>query len=140
MDAIAKDRRCRQRGTEIVEAAIILPLLLMVVLGAIEYGWLFLNAQQITNAARHGARIAILPHDTAVSEATAAITSLLSKAGLADNSPDVTITPEMVDGHPCMTVRITVSTAGLAIVNAPSLIPIPATLGCTVTMAKEGGS
>jgi len=140
MDAIAKDRRFRRRGTEIVEAAIVLPLLLMLVLGAIEYGWLFLNAQQITNAARHGARIAILPHDTAVAEATAAITTLLSNAGLADNSPDVTITPLTVDGHECVAVRIAVPTTGLAVVNAPGLIPIPATLGCTITMAKEGGS
>ena len=32
-----------------------LPLLLLVMLGAIEYGWLFFNVQQITNAARQGA-------------------------------------------------------------------------------------
>jgi Flp pilus assembly protein TadG len=140
MDAMTKERRAHRRGTEIVEAAIVLPLLLMLVLGAIEYGWLFLKAQQITNAARQGARIAILPHATAESEANAAIATLLGNAGLADNSPDVTITPVMVDGHECVTVRITVSTTGLAIVNAPGLIPIPGTLGCAVTMAKEGGS
>ncbi len=34
---------------------------LLVMLGAIEYGWLFFNVQQITNAARQGARVAILP-------------------------------------------------------------------------------
>ena len=45
-----------------VEAAIVFPILLMLTLGAIEYGWLFLNAQQVTNAARQGARIAILPY------------------------------------------------------------------------------
>ena len=53
-----------RRGAAAVEMAIVLPLLLMLTLGAIRYGWLFLKAQQITNAARYGARIAILPNST----------------------------------------------------------------------------
>ena len=128
------------KGTTVVETALVLPLLLMLVLGAIEYGWLFHNVQLVTNAARQGARVAILPHPGAESDASDVITALLTNAGLADNSPSVTITPGVVEGRSSITVQISVSTAGLAIVNAPGLLPIPATLGCTVTMAKEGTS
>ena len=36
-------------------------VMLLFTFGAIKYGWLFLKAQQITNAARQGARMATLP-------------------------------------------------------------------------------
>ena len=36
-------------------------VVLLFTFGAIKYGWLFLKAQQITNAARQGARMATLP-------------------------------------------------------------------------------
>ena len=35
----------------VTEAALVLPILLLVTFGAIRYGWFFLKAQQITNAA-----------------------------------------------------------------------------------------
>lgn len=122
----------------LVEAAIILPLLLMLTLGAIEYGWLFLNAQQVTNAARQGARVAILPHANAQAEAEALINTLLNNAGLSDNSPVVNITPETIGGRPGIRVQISIPTVNLLIVNAPALIPVPATIGSNVAMAREG--
>ncbi len=132
-----------RRGSTLVEAAIVLPLLLLLTLGAIEYGWLFYNVQQITNAARQGARIAILPHSGAETEAATMINTLLTNSGLLD---DLTGPPSFQDdpipGDPDnrqqVTVRITVSTANLSLVKAPGLIPIPATLSCAVAMAKEG--
>jgi Flp pilus assembly protein TadG len=148
MDTLTRDRRRHSRGTEVVEAAILLPLLLMLVLGAIEYGWLLYNVQQITNAARQGARIAILPHLGAESEARTVLTDpatgLLAKTGLLDDLvsgyPTFTYTtiPGDPEGRREVTVQIRVSTANLCLINAPSLIPMPAMIGATVTMAKEG--
>ncbi len=46
-----------RRGTAAVEAALILPLLMLLLLGVIEYGWIYLKSEQIANAARHGARV-----------------------------------------------------------------------------------
>jgi Flp pilus assembly protein TadG len=127
----------------------VLPLLLLLVLGAIEYGWLFFNVQQITNAARQGARIAILP-DVSVAQAQAVITELLQRAGLDRYSPTVEVDPDpngiVVPGYPTRTavrVRITVPTADLRIVNMNAFSPTgtglePETIGATVTMAKEG--
>ena len=51
----------RFRGLATVETAIVLPLLLLITFGLLEYGWLFLKMHEITNAARHGARLAIRP-------------------------------------------------------------------------------
>jgi Flp pilus assembly protein TadG len=44
-----------------IEAAMTLPLLLLVCVGIIEFGRLYQTWQVMTNAAREGARIAVLP-------------------------------------------------------------------------------
>lgn len=48
------------RGVSAVEFAILLPLLLAIVFGIIEFGLFMYNQQVITNAAREGARAAIV--------------------------------------------------------------------------------
>jgi len=55
--------RHNQKGVAIIEFAIVLPLLLLLVFGAIEFGLLFYNKQVITNASREGARAAIVKPD-----------------------------------------------------------------------------
>jgi len=55
-------RRLRsQRGAELIEFALVLPLLLMIVLGIVDFGFLFQRLEVVTNAAREGARMAVLP-------------------------------------------------------------------------------
>jgi len=46
----------RQRGAAAVEFALVLPLLLTLVMGTIDWGWFFYIDQLCTNAAREGAR------------------------------------------------------------------------------------
>ena len=54
-------RRVRsESGAELIEVALTLPLLLLVLLGIIEFGFLFQEYEVVTNAAREGARQAIL--------------------------------------------------------------------------------
>lgn len=50
-----------ERGAELIEFALVLPILLMVVLGVVDFGLLFQRMEVVTNAAREGARIAVLP-------------------------------------------------------------------------------
>lgn len=127
-----------RRGAATVEMAIVLLLLVMVTMGAIQYGLLFLRTQQITNAARQGARIAILTHTTADADARTAISNLMTAAGMGASGYSVTIAPEDLGGEPnAISVLITVPAANVALMNTP-LLPVPATLGAKVTMAKEG--
>jgi Flp pilus assembly protein TadG len=49
-----------ERGAELIEFALVLPLLLLLVLGIVDFGFLFQRLEVVTNAAREGARIAIL--------------------------------------------------------------------------------
>ncbi len=133
---IKRREKTRSRGTAIVEAAVVLPLLLLLTLGAIEYGWLFLKAQQITNAARHGARVRVRPAADD-QEALDAVTTLMTAAGISDYTTTIT-TAAPEDERPVATVRIVANTSSLVLIDAPELLPTPATISSEVTMALEG--
>lgn len=64
-------KRDSERGAAAVEFAILLPLLLMLVLGTIEFGRAY-NAQiTLTNAARDGVRVMAINNDPAAAKAAA---------------------------------------------------------------------
>lgn len=50
-----------ERGAALLETALTLPLLLLVCVGILEFGRAYQTWQVLTNAAREGARIAVLP-------------------------------------------------------------------------------
>lgn len=53
--------RHSERGAELVEFALILPLLLAMLAGIVDFGRMFQRLEVTTNAAREGARLASLP-------------------------------------------------------------------------------
>jgi Flp pilus assembly protein TadG len=56
-------RRLRkENGTALMEAAFTLPILLLIAVGIFEFGRAFQTWQVLTNAAREGARVAVLPN------------------------------------------------------------------------------
>jgi len=59
MKKIIKRLRC-QKGVAAVEFAIILPLLMIIIFGIIEFGLLLYDKQVITNASREGARAGVV--------------------------------------------------------------------------------
>jgi Flp pilus assembly protein TadG len=66
----APERNRSQRGAALVEFALALPLLLVVIAGIVDFGFAFQRQEVITNAAREGARLAVLPgYDAAAVEA-----------------------------------------------------------------------
>jgi hypothetical protein len=70
-------------GAELVEFAIVLPLLLLVLFGIVDFGMLFQRYQVVTNAAREGARVAVLPlYDDA--DVAARVSQYLTAAGLTE--------------------------------------------------------
>jgi Flp pilus assembly protein TadG len=61
MAALIKRFRRTEAGSEIIEMAIVTPLLLALLLGIVEFGFLFQRYVFLTNAAAEGARVAALP-------------------------------------------------------------------------------
>ena len=80
----------------IIETALTLPLVLLVCVGIFEFGRAFQTWQVMTNAAREGARVAVLPSAVAGS-ADARVREYLQMGGLiSDATVGVTVTPVTV--------------------------------------------
>src|SRR4051812_6246144 len=58
-------RLTNERGTALLEAAITIPLLLLVAVGIFEFGRAYQTWQVLTNAAREAARVSVLPNPVA---------------------------------------------------------------------------
>ena len=101
-------RFCGDQAAQLVEFALVLPMLLLVVLGIAEFGFIFQRYEVVTNAAREGARMAVLPGYT-----TADVTTRV-RAYVSDGRVPTTLTnPNIV------VTNITIPVGGgLAPVNA----------------------
>ena len=78
------------RGTALIEMAFTLPLLLLISVGIIEFGRAFQTWQILTNAAREGARVAVLP-GYSDSMVTARVQQYV-QAGVLDSNVTPTVT------------------------------------------------
>ncbi len=78
------------RGAELIEFAMVLPLLLVFVAGIVDFGLMFQAFEVVTNAAREAARIRVLPGYTNA-DAAARANAYLAASGLTPtNAPVVT--------------------------------------------------
>jgi Flp pilus assembly protein TadG len=129
----------RRRGLALVEMALILPLLLLLTIGVIEYSWLFLASQKITNAARQGARVGVRA-DATSADVSAAVAALLNAAGIGEGQYSLVLSPSNASTVPAgetFTVAVSVPYANVQLTGA-GFLPLPSALGATVSMAKEG--
>jgi len=62
MAPIRRSGSSGERGSALVEFALCLPLLLVVIAGIVDFGFAFQRYEVVTNAAREGARMAVLPN------------------------------------------------------------------------------
>ena len=56
-----RSRCLSDRGTALLEAAVTIPILLLIAVGIFEFGRAYQTWQVLTNAAREGARVSVLP-------------------------------------------------------------------------------
>ena len=75
-------RTIRRRGQALVEFALIAPILILLVMGIVEFGRVFMAQQTITSASREGARTGILPNST-TSDVENIVTTYMSAASLS---------------------------------------------------------
>lgn len=91
--------KTRRRGAAIVEAALVLPIFFMVVMGIIEFGRAFNVGQLVQNAAREACRKAVtggFTNATVISEAK----TELAAVGIPSGNVTVTITITPYPGNP----------------------------------------
>jgi Flp pilus assembly protein TadG len=142
-----------ERGAELIEFALTLPLLLLLVLGIIEFGFLFQEYEVVTNAAREGARIgALIPSaGYTTNEAKTRTTDYLTAGGLdlARAVPVPTVVPSQIaitgTGKciPAVTVTVTYRhpvpfLSGIMAFFGSPMATIP--LHAVAVMRTEGGS
>ena len=82
--------RRSERGAELIEFALILPLLIFIILGLIDFGFMFQRFEVVTNSAREGARIAVLPGYVAA-DVNVRVRSYLTNGGVAATTSNTTV-------------------------------------------------
>jgi Flp pilus assembly protein TadG len=70
-----------ERGAELIEFAIVVPILLLLISGIVDFGMMFRTYEAVTNAAREGARVGVLP-GYAPADVQARVDAYLGAAGL----------------------------------------------------------
>lgn len=83
----------REEGQAMVEFAIVLPVLLLIVLGIIQFGMLFKNYIALTDAVRVGARQAAVSRTLPNPEQVAIARVQRAAVGLSTNRLQVTVDP-----------------------------------------------
>ncbi len=133
-------RQQNERGAAAVEFALLLPVLLMILFGIIEFGMIMYGREVVTNASREGARAGIVqvsPKPTS-GDITTIATNYLTGTGV--NPSDVTITVTGAGGASPAMLTVT------ATYNYPWLIryipnvlglPSPLPIAMSTTMRHE---
>jgi Flp pilus assembly protein TadG len=97
------------RGNALIEFVLVLPLLLTLVLGIIDWGWYFTVREVAINATRQGARVGSASPGTAAADARTAVTNYLTNALGASFSRVPTVAPSTCNaaGYQCVAVSLT---------------------------------
>jgi Flp pilus assembly protein TadG len=103
-------RTGNERGQALLETAVILPIILLVSVSIFEFGRAYQTTQVLVNAAREGARVAVLPSST-VDDVQSRVSSYL-QSGQLGNHASATV---LVDQN--VTLAIGASTASASVVT-----------------------
>ena len=120
-----------------VEMALVLPIFIAVVFGIVEFGQAFMILQLVNNAAREGARIAIV-NGSSNDEVTQAVLDTLDESAKIDSTDvtvTITVTPEPGNPDPgnevanankrdLCTVAVSVPFSAVALVSGEFLMSV----------------
>lgn len=138
-------RPSARRGNAVLDAALVLPILLSLTFGTIEYGYFFFVKHSLQGAAREGCRAAIVP-SADNTQVTQAVAAALKAAGLnssltsLDAKFNMTLTPATVAGQSAgtsITVQLDASWGSIG-VRPLGLISADKTVRGVTVMRKEG--
>lgn len=131
-----RTRLRNERGNALIETAITVPIVLLIAVGIFEFGRAYQTQQVLTNAAREGARQAVIE---GVSDATVTsiVRNYLTSGGLTAVNPVIsrTISMNPAGGCPCGS-RVTINYPFSFIVLQPvaRLVARNSTAGRAITM------
>jgi len=121
------------KGAAVVELAVVLPLLLTLVFGIIEFGWVFMVRETLTNASREGCRVAVL-QGSSLMDITTQVNASMTPTGLTGWSTQIT---RSSSGNPNETVKVSIPYARVSLLGG-YFGPTNFNLAATTVMRKEG--
>jgi Flp pilus assembly protein TadG len=123
-------RACGERGAELIEMAIVTPVLLLIMAAIFDFAMMFRSWEVVTNAAREGARIGVLPSYSA-EDIRLRVREYMRVSGVAAEctmDPEDTCSVQVVDCHVCVqtqTVTLTSRTVSTRVVTVSSRQRLP---------------
>lgn len=119
-------RKLNEQGVAAAEFALVLPVLLLILFGTIEFGMIMYGREIVTNAAREGARAGIVqgPPKRTSGDITNIANTYLTGTGI--NQADVTFTPTGVGlSNPNMLTMTAQYRYNFLIPYIPTVVGIP---------------
>ncbi len=133
-------RRFGRKGSAVVEMAVVTPLLLTLVFGVIEFGWVLMVKETLTTATREACRVAIL-QGSSDQEVRDRFTQAVAPTGLTISS-EMLVLSRATQTSPIETVTVTIPRAQVSLVGGyfGNIIPgfANGNIVSTCTMRKEG--
>ena len=130
-----------ESGAALIEFALVAPLLVLLILGVIEFGWLFAQMNEIRHVAQEGARWGAVSHPDVDGSGTEDWDDLAYRACHAANLPTATtvvVTGSEGGGTKGDTADITVTATVQSLSNLPLItVFLPTTLTDTATFRLE---
>jgi Flp pilus assembly protein TadG len=129
----------REEGAAAIEFALLLPLLMLILFGIIEFGLVFYSQEVITNASREGARYGIVigsPRPT-TGQIQGVVNTYLTNAGLTAGGATVTVTGAQGASGSDLTVAVVYPYTFLVLPNFAAGLSDSLNLNATTVMKLE---
>jgi Flp pilus assembly protein TadG len=140
VDTLKPVPRRNDAGAELIELAIVLPILVLLLVGIVDFAFLFQRWEVVTNASREGARLASMASDDyTITDVQNRVQSYLSSGGLRA-TPTTAVdfaTTDTVGAGPT-----TINTVTVTVTYPSNFIFLPGSINITSSseMRSEGGS
>ena len=134
-----KKRIRSERGAALLEAALIMPMILLISVGIFEFGRAYQASQVLTNAAREGARLAVLEGRTD-GDVRARVNQYVTDGGLtalSDANIQINRTVALTATATASTVTITYPYAFMVLNPVVRLVTPTSTTGAPITLTAS---
>ena len=130
--------KSRASGTTIIEVGFVLPIFLLLVFGMVEIGRAFMVSHLLSNAARNGCRIGVLPNK-ANSDITSSVNSTLA-GQVSNQTTTVTVNGVVADASTANSgdqITVTVSVTAANVTWLPAARYLTGTLSADYALRRE---